>query len=137
MKDISVAVRRFLLVDAGVSALVDDRVYVDDLPAEQDQNMPQNCVVLRSAGGPALPDYTHMQRQRYDVLSFGKTRYEAGRVDSAVAEAFHYMRRTVVEDTLLHSTVINGGASSFKTARTGWPVKMRSIIVNGSINEAS
>lgn len=137
LKDIGVAVRQYLLNDSTVAALVGDRVFVDDLPEEEDEHMPRNAVVLRSAGGPESRDWTHLQRQRYDVLCYGATRYDAGEVDGAVAETLHYLKRTVVKETLLSSVMVGGGAQSFKDAQTGWPIKLRTILVYGSMKTAS
>lgn len=137
MQDVATALRQFLLNDAGVAELVEDRIYVDDLPMDENDKMPRNAVVLRSAGGDTLPSYNHNVTARFDVLAFGETRYTAGQVDRAVAEACHYLRRTVVESTLLHSVTITGGPQTFKAADTGWPIKMRTIVVRGSMTEAT
>lgn len=137
MQDVAVALRRFLLNDAAVGEEVDGRVYVDDLPPDQNEWMPRSAVVLRSAGGEALPSYNHNVTARVDVLSYGETRYEAGKVDRAVTEACHYLRREVVEETLLHSVVVTGGPQTFKAADTGWPIKMRTVVVRGSMKAAT
>jgi hypothetical protein len=136
MQDAAVALRRFLLSDAAVGEHVGERVYVDDLPAGQNEYMPRAAVVLRSAGGEELLSYNLNMTARIDVLSFGATRYEAGEVDRAVTEALHYLRREVVESTLLHSVVVTGGPNSFKAADTGWPVKMRTVVVRASMKKA-
>lgn len=136
MQDAAAALRRFLLNDAAVDEEVNGRVYVDDLPPGENQYMPRNAVVLRSAGGEELASYNHNTTARLDVLSYGKTRYEAGKVDRAVTEALHYLRREVVESTLLHSVVVTGGPQTFKAADTGWPIKMRTVVVRASMKEA-
>lgn len=136
MQDMAVAVRQYLLEDSGVSGQVDDRVYVDDLPTTENENMPRSAVVIRSAGGNELASYNHNQTARFDILSYGGTRFDAGVVDGHVAEALHYLKRVVVEGTLLHSVIITGGSRTFKTADTGWPVKLRVIIVRGSMKAA-
>jgi hypothetical protein len=126
-----------LIEDAEVSGEVEGRVFVDDLPSVENERMPRKAVMLRSAGGEAMSGYNHNLTLRVDVLSFGGTRYEAGQVDLAVTEAIHYLKRKVVNNTLLHSVVINGGSQTFKMADTGWPVKMRSVIVRASLKEAT
>lgn len=135
--DIGVAIRRYLLSDAGVAAEVSDRVFIDDLPESENESMPRKCVILRSAGGPDLRSYTDLQRQRFDVMAFGATRFEAGEVDAAVVYALHWMRRNVKEEAVLHSAVLSGGSTTFKAAQTGWPIKMRTVLVSGSMNAAT
>lgn len=119
-----------------MNGATDGRVFVDDLPTTENEYMPRKAIVIRSSGGPEMTGYNHNLTLRYDVLSFGATRYEAGEVDAAAAEAFHYLRRRVVSDTLLHTAVIGGGSQTFKMAETGWPIKLRTVIVRASLKQA-
>ena len=48
------AVRSILLADSGVTGQVSTRVYGDELPGSQNQQMPRKCVVLSYSGGGSL-----------------------------------------------------------------------------------
>lgn len=129
MQDAGVALRRALIDNADVHYLTDGRVYVEDIAEHVIADMPAKCIVLQSQGGVEQNDFAGLATPRYDVWSYGETRYEAGRVDRALWDALHTLSRTQKEETLIHSVVLSGGPRSGKEPDTGWPVQIRSITV--------
>lgn len=135
IQDLSAALRILLMEDPTVNELVGERVYVEDLPEADHDDMPRACVVIRQAGGLPVRSWEPYQNPRYDIFCYGKDRYESGKVDRAVTEKLHNLDREVANSTLLHVAVIQG-ARSFKEGDTGWPVMHRSINLLGSNKEA-
>ena len=135
MKDVGVAIREYLLSNNEVSALVDDRVFVAELPESEHGAMPRACVLLMEAGGAMIFDYEHLSIPRFDIFCYGKNRMESAEVDAAVWDALHYLRRANVANTLVYSVNV-GGRRLFKVADTGWPVSHRACQVLASIKDA-
>lgn len=135
IQDLSAALRILLMEDPTVNGLVEERVYVEDLPESEHSKMPRSCIVIRQAGGLPVRSWEPYQNMRYDIFCYGKDRYESGKVDRAVTEKLHNLDREVANDTLLHIAIVQG-ARSFKAGDTGWPVVHRSINLIGSNKKA-
>ena len=129
MQDAGVALRLLLLSDPDVEYLTGGRVYVEDIPDGEIANMPRGCVVLRASGGLEQSDFGPVSIPRYDIWSYGESRYKAGQVDRAVWDYLHYLDNQNANDTLIHSVVLSGGPRAAKEPDTGWPVQIRSCTV--------
>ena len=129
MTDIIAAVKSFLLLDAAVSPLVNDRVYAGELPKGQTPDMPRKAIVLRYAGGIESNTFVPIARPRIDITSYGETYHEAGRVDRAAYAALKDLDRQTVDGVLLHGVAISGGPLMLKDPQTSWPYQWRSITV--------
>lgn len=126
------AIIDYLKADAGLSSLVNDRVYGMELPAADVQLMPRKCIVIQSAGGPGSSDYTHYGGTRIDVRCYGETSSVAYTVYLAAAEALKQMERNVQDNTLLHNAIDGGGPSFLREPGLGWPFILSSWILNAS-----
>ena len=129
MTDIIAAVRKYLLLDATVAPLVNDRVYAGELPKEQTPDMPRKAIVLRYAGGIEANTFVPIARPRIDITAYGETYHEAGRVDRAAYTALKKLDRQNVNGVLLHGIAISGGPLMLKDPQTNWPYQWRSITV--------
>ena len=129
MTDIIAAVRSYLLLDAVVPSLVDDRVYAGELPKGETPHMPRKAIVLRYAGGIESNSFVPITRPRIDITSYGETYHEAGTVDRAVYDALKALDRQTVDGVLLHGVALSGGPVMLKDPQTSWPYQWRSITV--------
>ena len=128
------AVRSILLADSGVTGQVSTRVYGDELPGSQNQQMPRKCVVLSYSGGgslgPGARSYVPWGVTRMDVRSYGATPYEASQVRNAVHMVLKFLRRTVAASTVVHGVTVSGGPLTLRDPDTGWPHKLMVYDVN-------
>jgi hypothetical protein len=128
-ENIATALRLFLLDDAGVAALVEDRVFVIELPASQAASMPRKCIVIRPSGGASFQPggYTDHAWQTLDLFSYGETPFEADLVRDAVNDAFRAMRRNKTATTLIHWVSPAGGWASNRDPDADWPMGFQSF----------
>lgn len=130
MTDILVALITFLKADADVDALIDGRVYGEQVPqAEIERQEPRKFVVVTDAGGIERNRFLPIAQPRYDVWCYGETYHEAGNVDRAVYSALKALDRQPVGGVLLHNAGLAGGPMPVRDDKTGWPAKWRSITV--------
>jgi hypothetical protein len=129
--DVLVAVRAFLLADTDISALT-AKVFVGELPQEENIEMPQKCIVMRGSGGSDNNDYREIVKPRIDIYAYGETYEEAGKVDLAVYSAMKHLMRKTISGTLLHSVACGGGPIQVKHSGTGWSIVWRSYTVTAS-----
>lgn len=120
------ALRTMLMDESGL-----ERVYVGGLPKGKlaDRN-PVPAVALNMAGG--LPRYGQVDnlpiaQQRFDVICYGETRYEANAVYRKVAQILRGMARQIVDGVLLIRIVKSGGVNSLIDADTNLPIEVQSF----------
>jgi hypothetical protein len=87
-------IRALLLADDAVTALVDERVFHSELPANESASMPRKSVVIAGAGGPGRGKTTHLRRLRVDTICYGETLYESQKVHDAVRAVLENVERT-------------------------------------------
>lgn len=121
-----VAVRTYLLADAGVSAIASTRVFAAELPSTEASNMPRAAVVVTAAGGgqASLGARSHVPvgSIRMDVRCYGETPAAASALHYAVLSALKAIGRTFVDATLLHSCVVEGGPFNLREPDVDWPL---------------
>lgn len=130
MTDVITSMIIFLQNDSGVSALAAERIFGDDLPESEIENMPRKAAVLMEAGGLQTNDYVPIRKPRIDIYSYGETYHEAGKLDRAIYQALKDLKREKVDNSLLHGVALSGGAFSLRDKDTGWPMKMRAVTVS-------
>lgn len=128
MISIMEAVVTYLKANAGVAALVEDRVYKIELPRDEIEDMPQKTVIVRNAGGAIDSGTGPIARPVLSFESTGEKFYQAGLVDEAVFAALKAMHRDVADEKLLHSA-LPGSPTPGRAALTGWPVVIRTATV--------
>jgi len=126
-RDITVAVLGMLMDDEDVIAIVDDRLYGEELPEEECPNMPRGCVVVRRVSGfGGMGGDTEIEEGMLDVACYGQTPFDAMRLRLAVYNALKHTLRSVQEGTLIHSLESTAGASSLRDADFSWPLVLES-----------
>ncbi len=120
------ALRTFLMDDTNL-----ERVYIGGIPkAALGSKTPVPAVTLNMAGG--LPQYGQVDnlpiaQQRFDVVCYGETRFEANGIYRKVATALRFMARQVVDGVLLYRIVKSGGVQSLIDTDTGLPIEVQSF----------
>lgn len=120
------ALRTMLMDESGL-----ERVYVGGLPKGKlaDRN-PLPAVALNTAGG--LPRYGQVDnlpiaQQRFDVVCYGETRFEANAVYRKVASILRGMARQVVDGVCLMRITKSGGVNSLVDDDTDLPIEVQSF----------
>ena len=114
-----------LKTDSALSALVGTRIYGDELPRADTDNMPRKAVVLTPSGG-GMPPYAQatmqLEVQRYDVFCYGETLFQANAVRRAIHGALRAMQTVTISSVLLHWARPDGGTITGRDPVTDWPV---------------
>lgn len=121
------AIVALLAADADVAALVGARVFGGELPAAEAEHMPRPAIVVSpTPGGPfAAGSTAEIDLQAVDLLAYGETPYEAGRVMRAAAAALDGAARVVSEGALIHWARPAGGPAAQREPEVAWPVSVR------------
>ena len=138
--DILAATVLFLKADADVAALIDTRVYYEEVPKQQakawgrgDTANVQQAVVLRRSGAISTDKgRVGWQRQRMDAFCYGPTPFRAAEVELAVYNALKQMERNLKGDCLLQDAEVSGGALTIREPDTEWPLVLRSYVVTAA-----
>jgi uncharacterized protein DUF3168 len=107
-----------LLADDAVTALVDERVFGAELPAEEAKEMPRAAVVVSPAGGPGRPGTVKYRRLRVDTTCFGVDLLESWQVHAAVREALETLAH---RDGSLFSILMASEAANARDQAKQWP----------------
>ena len=128
-ENIATALRLLLLGDAGVTDLVEARVFALELPVSESVSMPRKCVVIKPSGGAAFQPGSYIDHayNTIDMFSYGETLFEADLVRDAVGDAFRLMRRNKTATTLIHSVEPAGGWASNRDPDADWPLGFQSF----------
>lgn len=117
----------YLASDSEVSALVGTRVFGQELPPGEAQQMPRPCVVVQAAGGFGERSDVPVQTLRVDARCYGRTLHEAMAVHLAVYGALKKrLRRSQQGDALLHSAIMEGGPRPLRDPDADWPFVLSS-----------
>jgi len=127
------AIRQLCLQTDITAQLVGSRVFVYDLPQGEVNKMPRKALVLRGAGGGMNQGYMQVASPRVDFWSYGETEFECGKLDLALLELLHNLTRVAVNGMIINNAFLSGGSYLAKEAETGWPIIIRSAIINVSI----
>lgn len=136
--DVLVATRQYLLAQAEISDLVDERIFVGGLPAEEAASMPRKAIVINPSGGLTFGggsggnDLTDLIEQRMDFSFYGETAFESGKVRGAVFIVMKRLIRQVFAEVLLHRALLSGGAIWTKDFDGNWPFFLQTWSVLGS-----
>ncbi len=127
--DARAAVIAILKADTDTAALVGTRVFGDELPRDETDDMPRKAVVISPAGGAALSYTTAtlpLEAQRLDVFCYGETLFQAEAVRRAVYGALKAVEREIAANVLVHWIRPAGGAMAGRDPNADWPVKWNS-----------
>ena len=123
--DMRVAVIAILKADTDTATEVGTRVFGDELPRSEADNMPRKAIVVAPSGG-APPSWSaatvQLEVQRLDIVCYGATLFEAEEVRRATFGALRAVERVVSAGVLVYWARPAGGAV---TERDGpdadWP----------------
>lgn len=110
------------------AALAPVPAFGHELPEDQDASMPKKAIVVSGAGGPGSGGYLPLDRARIDIRSYGATHAEAMDVAIAAHATLKGLRRTVVDDVVVHAFDPAGGYVGLREPETRWPLVLRSYI---------
>lgn len=135
--DLLAALVALLKEQANVAALVGDRVFGEELPADEAAAMPRAAIVVVKSGGPSLTGRTYAEHdvQRVDLFAYGATPFEAGRLMGHASLAMRRTRRSVWANVLIHSIDSAGGATGARDPDAAWPRAFQSFQVFNSLTE--
>lgn len=126
------AVRTFLLADASTAALVETRVFGQEIGRPDVRKlMPVAAIVLNGSGGPASPGggFQEYGKERVDAFCYGATLNESRKVYLAAYSALKQLARQKINGVLVHSvTVASKGATALDPV-TQWPLTLASFYV--------
>lgn len=125
MNDIIGAIRGWLAIQSSITALTQDRIFVNRLPRSlvesEDTFRPRKSLVVQQAGGPGRADRIALSFQDIEVICYGETDLEADKVRREVWEAFRLLSRVRQNTTLIHHVNPVGGALTGKDPDIVWP----------------
>lgn len=107
-----------LLADNAVAALVDERVFGAELPADEAKDMPRAAIVVSPAGGPGRPGTVKYRRLRVDTICFGADLLESWQVHAAVREVLETLAH---RDSSLFSIEMSSEAANARDPVKQWP----------------
>lgn len=141
MRDLMAALRTMVLADASISALVDDRVFVNMIPEAEieaaDTFHPPKMLVLRQAGGFGKADFLAVDNETITVLCYGESDFEADRLRRAVYQRFVRLQREKHDDVLIHHINKAGGPIPSVEPELVWPVIAQSYTVLADVLEVA
>ena len=125
----------YLRGDVGLDALVDNRVYREELPRDRVVDMPEKCIVVTSSGRiPIGLDSSYVRHGvvRIDLRCYGET-FTEGR--AVYWEANRALRELAPQDIVgvrLYNTLLVGGPLALREADVDWPMIWASYGVTAS-----
>ena len=129
-KDPLVALKTLLLANDDVKALVDTRVYIAELDAEDSKDMPQAAIVLQNSPGATAPKgCMKVGAVTFDLWAYGANTEQASTVDRAAYGLLKFLLRKDVDNTLIHSVTPISDPVYLRDEDTKSPVYIRSYSV--------
>ena len=133
--DILATVIALLNEHTAITALAGVDVYGAELPKEVVRRMPTRAIVVQPSGGPALTagSYAKLDSQRFDIVAYAATPFEANELRRAAGRALCNVRRRVVTDgpsnVLIHWIEAAGGFFTARDQDGFWPNSFQSFQV--------
>ena len=139
-QDTRSALLAYLKTVSDVTAVVGTRVWGDEIPRDEIEQMPQMAVVFNATSDPpplwatrGLP----LEVQAYDVYCYGVTLAEADLVRRTIHNALNEIRRELQDAVLIHWARLIGGGGVGRDDETDWPVSAESWEVRSDTRQAS
>lgn len=129
MADIITAIVDVLNADLAVTAMVGVHGYGDELPTDAVKSMPRSAFVVRPSGGaPFQPgSKVNAEAQRFDLVCYGATPYEADRLRRTAYPALLSVERRLVGSVLIHWVQSAGGYLTGRDRDGKWPYAFQSF----------
>lgn len=124
-----------------IFGLVEDRVYVNEIPMEDiedaDTHHPPKMLVLRMGGGSGKADRLPLVDRIIICNCYGETDYEAELVQLAVEQRFNMLEREIVDGVLIHHINPTGGPLPNTEPDLVWPIISQSYTTKADVLEVS
>jgi hypothetical protein len=129
MADLVTSIVEKLKADAGLTALVETRVFGDELPADQAAAMPRRAIRIQPSGGAAFApaSKTRAEAQRFDLIAYGATPMEAATLRQAASKVLLGIERQFVDGVLIHWVQSAGGYLTGRDRDGAWPYAFQSF----------
>jgi hypothetical protein len=117
------ALRDYLLQAPDVQVLTGGRVFGGELPRDEVEEMPRKCILIEPSGslGAFGRGYQEYGDQRFDVVCYAETPFEAHKLWRVVHPLLKQLTRAVRADCLLHWAAPAGGPMPLRDPDTDWP----------------
>jgi hypothetical protein len=127
------AIRKWLLDDSEINALVGGRIYAFELPDTEADDMPRKVILINDAGsGLQDSSYRNIDWTLKDIRCHGETMYESTVVYDTVKAKLKALKRTLITgmvdaqlnplpDIFLYSAVPVAGRFTSREPDTDWP----------------
>lgn len=141
MRDVMAAMRAITLADPAVTALVAQRVYVNEIPESQikisDTFHPPKMLVLRQSGGSAKNDLLPTDDQNVTILCYGENQKEADSVRRVIWTKFVHLARETepVSGVCIHHINPTGGPIPLVDPDIVWPAVAQGFTVKADVKE--
>lgn len=129
MPSISRGLSKYLSLDTDLSDAVSGRIFLEELPRDQNKRMPRPAIVLGMApGGGAFGKVNSFGDRMVDVMVYGESLAQARNLyDDHVRPRLKDLQRVVVADSddtaiLIHWAHIASDGSTGRDPQTDWPV---------------
>lgn len=121
--DLEAGLVAYLAAQATLAALVDGRIYGEQLPPDQTASMPRPAIVIKASGGVSTTGASKLEHdtQRVDVFAFGRTPHEASGVLRQAAHELRHLERGVYGGVGIYWVNRAGGLLSTREPGTEWP----------------
>ncbi len=130
-----------VLATPEIVELVEDRVYVNEIPAAvikaADTRHPPKMLVLRQGGGGAKADLLVVVDRIIICNCYGETDLEAERVQLAVEQRFTFLQREIFNDVLIHHLNPTGGPLPNDEPELVWPIVSQSFNAKANVLEVA
>ena len=126
MIDVRVAIRTYLLTNAGVVTQIVARLYgAPGIPRADALLMPRKAIAFYASGGPGGDRYVPEARSHIQFRCYGATALEAGEVYAALYDALHRKHhiRSATGQLILTAEEAMAPTDMVEPA-TGWPYIM-------------
>ena len=135
------ALRHVAINTNEIFALVEDRVYVNQIPAadikKADVKHPPKMLVIRMGGGGGKADLLPLVDRVIICNCYGEDDFEAERVQRAVEQRFTMLDREIVDNVLIHHINPTGGPLPNVEPDLVWPIISQSFTTTADVLEVT
>ena len=135
------ALQEYCLADKTIFGLVEDRVYINEIPRATVEAAPTfhppKMLVLRMAGGSGKADRLPIDRPTVSAVCYGEDQEEADKVRRAVWTLFDDTLRQSINGVLFHWINPSGGPFPNTEKDLVWPIVAQSFAILADVREAA
>jgi hypothetical protein len=130
------ALATYLLADADIYALTEDRVFAAAIPDTETANMPQYAVLLQPAGGMGSVRFSKQYQIRVDVRCYGSDADQAFDLQQTCFDILKDLNRyTDPTGCLIYTCDRISGPNQSRDPATHWPCNFGTYLVQTHLEE--